>query len=156
MGQAHIAQVVDALLRTQALAEATGVELHLETDLGPAEFARCLESLPSRSFKVTYDTGNSASLGYDPREEFACYGHRIGSVHIKDRMRGGRTVALGTGDTNFATVFEELSRVMYPGGFVLQTARGIAGQELEHARRDREFLVGWLDRRDLRSPTRHA
>ena len=36
--------------------------------------------------KVNYDSGNSASLGYDPTDEFAAYGERVGSVHIKDRV----------------------------------------------------------------------
>jgi sugar phosphate isomerase/epimerase len=37
-------------------------------------------------------------------EEFAAYGERVGSFHIKDRVRGGKTVPLGQGDTDFASL----------------------------------------------------
>src|SRR3954454_2631754 len=70
----------------EALTEArrVNVEIHLETDLGPMEFATLLNRVPSPLVKVNYDSGNSSSLGYEPSEEFAAYGDRIGSIHIKD------------------------------------------------------------------------
>jgi hexulose-6-phosphate isomerase len=88
------------------------------------------------SVRVNYDTGNSCSLGYDPREEIAAYGARLGSVHIKDRGHGSGTVALGTGDTDFETIFVELSRLRYQGSFILQAARGQTGGECAHFRRN--------------------
>ena len=45
--------------------------------------------------------GNSASLGYDAQEEIDLLGNKIINVHIKDRIRSGTTVPLGTGDTDF-------------------------------------------------------
>ena len=45
-----------------------------------------LNALPHPVIKVNYDSGNSASLGYSVTEEFAAYGNRIGSIHIKDRL----------------------------------------------------------------------
>jgi L-ribulose-5-phosphate 3-epimerase len=92
--------------------------------------------------KVTYDSGNSASLGYDTREEFAAYGARVGSVHIKDRVRGGGSVPLGSGDTDFKVLSQCLEEVGFRGDFVLQVARGAAGDEVAWARGNREFVVG--------------
>jgi L-ribulose-5-phosphate 3-epimerase len=66
-----------------------------------ARFAELLSRLPDPRLKVNYDSGNSSSLGYAPREEFAAYGERVGSVHIKDRLLGASTVPLGTGDADF-------------------------------------------------------
>jgi hexulose-6-phosphate isomerase len=117
----------------------TGLELHLETSLTPARFADLLGRLPESLVKVNYDSGNSASLGYDPREELAAYGRRIGSVHIKDRMRGGGTVPLGTGDTQFEELFTGLRDIGYRGDFILQVARG-PEDEVERARRDCAFV----------------
>ena len=65
------AQVIDILKGVLPKAEARGVELHLETSLGPRPFAALLERLPHRWLKANYDSGNSSSLGYDPVEEFA-------------------------------------------------------------------------------------
>lgn len=126
------------------LAEAAGVEIHLETSLAPSEFAVLLEQVSHPMLKVNYDAGNSASLGYRPAEEFAAYGERVGSVHIKDRVLGGATVPLGTGDTDLRSVFSCLRQVAFSGDFVLQVARGADGDEVEWARRNVAFVRGHL------------
>ena len=122
------------------LCEEAGVEIHLETDLPPALFAELLARLPHPRIRVNYDSGNSASLGYGPRDEFAAYGARVGSVHIKDRRRGGGTVPLGTGDTDFPRLFECLRTVGYRGDFILQAARGEPGDEVPWAIANRSFV----------------
>lgn len=138
---------VEALLRrTLPVISATHVEIHLETSLAPSQFAALLSALPAESIKVNYDSGNSASLGFVPGDEFAAYGSRVGSVHIKDRVNGGSTVPLGEGDTDFASLFECLSGVGYRGDFVLQAARGRTGNEVEWARMNRAFVLGYLSR----------
>jgi hexulose-6-phosphate isomerase len=119
----------------------TGIEIHLETSLNPTRFAELLAQLPHPLIKANYDSGNSSSLGYDPREEFAAYGDRVGSVHIKDRILGASTVPLGTGDADFSALAESLSKVAYSGDFILQVARGISGDEVAWARQNREFVL---------------
>jgi L-ribulose-5-phosphate 3-epimerase len=98
--------VVDTLQRALPVAEATGIELHLESSLGPEDFAALLSRLPDPRVRVNYDSGNSSSLGYRPAEEFAAYGHRIGSVHIKDRALHGPTKPLGEGDADLHSVLQ--------------------------------------------------
>jgi L-ribulose-5-phosphate 3-epimerase len=122
-------------------AEDASVELHLETSLRPDRFAALLDRLPHPMLKANYDSGNSASLGYSPREEFASYGPRIGSIHIKDRFCGGGTVPLGTGDANFSALFEAIGRAGYLGDYILQVARGEPGDEVSWAMRNRAWLV---------------
>lgn len=134
-------QVVSTITRALGPATDRGVELHLETSLPPQRFAELLSLLPSELVKVNYDVGNSASLGYDPRAEFAAYGDRVGSVHIKDRVKGGTTVPLGTGDADFDAVFECLSDQDYSGDFVLQVARGDPGDEVAWATRNRALIL---------------
>jgi L-ribulose-5-phosphate 3-epimerase len=95
---------------------------------------------------VNYDSGNSASLGYDVAGELAAYGTRIGSIHIKDRIRGGGTVPLGAGDADLPALFSLLAGLQYQGDYVLQVARGADGSEVEWARQNRAFLVHQLDR----------
>ena len=80
----ELLEAAGILARAAAFAGEIGVELHLETSLPPAPFAQLLAVLPPDVVKVNYDIGNSASLGYNPREEFGAYGERVGSVHIKD------------------------------------------------------------------------
>ena len=134
-------QGVQALL-AEALkdAETTGVEIHLETSLAPSSFAALLDRLPHPLLKVNYDSGNSASLGYLPRDEFAAYGSRVGSVHIKDRLFKGGSVPLGTGHVDFPSLWEALTRVDYRGDFILQVARGTAGEEILWAQNNAAFV----------------
>lgn len=138
---AELDGVVTVLRHVLPVLEETAVELHLETSLSPSRFADMLARLPHPMIKVNYDSGNSASLGYDPRDEFAAYGARVGSVHIKDRVNGGSTVPLGTGNADFKALFECLGEVGYEGDFVLQVARGTPGDEVAWARRNREYVL---------------
>jgi hexulose-6-phosphate isomerase len=135
-----VVTVQDVLNAAMPFAEETGIELHLETSLGPAEFAKLLDGVPNPKLKVNYDSGNSASLGYTPADEFAAYGDRIGSVHIKDRVLNGGTVPLGTGHADFPALFSALEKIAYQGDFTLQVARGIPGDELAWAKQN----VAWV------------
>ena len=122
-------RVVTNLRQVLPQAERHCVELHLETDLAPQAFRELLDLLDHPLVKVNYDAGNSASLGYRPEDEFSAYGARVGSVHIKDRRLGATTVPLGQGNTDFPSLREQLIQYDYRGDFVLQVARGEAGDE---------------------------
>jgi hexulose-6-phosphate isomerase len=135
--------VQNVLRAALPVAEETGIEIHLETSLGPAEFAKLMDRIPDPKLKVNYDSGNSASLGYSPADEIAAYGSRIGSVHIKDRVLNGGTVPLGTGNTDFASLFPCLEKIDYRGDFTLQVARGTAGDELAWAKQNLAFVHGY-------------
>ena len=138
---ADLDQVVATITRASERAGELGIELHLETSLAPQRFAELLSNLDAELVKVNYDSGNSASLGYDPREEFAAYGHRVGSVHIKDRVKDGGTVPLGTGNADLPAVFDCLRERDYAGDFVMQVARDTPGDEVAWAARNRATIL---------------
>jgi hexulose-6-phosphate isomerase len=139
--------VVDVMTTAAPIAQSNGVELHLETDLGPSNFAALLKRIPHPSIKANFDSGNSSGLGYLAREEFAAYGDRIGSVHIKDRrskFAGGIvTMPLGEGSADFGDVFQSMKRVGYNRGLTLQVARGEDGDEVNWIRRQLAFVKGF-------------
>jgi L-ribulose-5-phosphate 3-epimerase len=132
--------IIETIQSVYSEMECSGVELHLESDLPPAPFARLLNRLKHPMVKVNYDSGNSGALGFNVSEEFAEYGARIGSVHIKDRLKGGKSVPLGTGDVDFQRFFSELEIIRYSGDFTLQAARVNAGQEVDLARSNLAFI----------------
>jgi L-ribulose-5-phosphate 3-epimerase len=140
--------VVAVLKRALPLAEEHGVELHLEADFAPAEFAVFLKQIEHPMLKVNWDSGNSSGLGYVATEEFAAYGHRVGSVHIKDRYKkpegGVETRPLGTGSANFDDVFRAIRSIEYRGGLTLQVARGIDGDEVKFLQGQLDFLRRYL------------
>ena len=117
-----------------------GLELHLETDFNPSQFRGILESINHPSVQINFDMGNSASLGYDPTEELTALSPFLGSVHVKDRMLGGSTVALGQGNVDFPTCFNLIRKAGFSRHFVLQVARGEDGHEIEHAINNRKFV----------------
>jgi hexulose-6-phosphate isomerase len=134
-------RVITVVSNAVPIASDHNVELHLETDLDAPGFARFLQKLPFESVGVNYDSGNSASLGYKVDDEFQAYGSRIRSVHIKDRVRGGGTVPLGTGNADFPALFSAMQKVGYQGDITLQVARSISGDEVNWAVANRAFVT---------------
>lgn len=119
------------------LFRALGLRIIFESDFAPGELARFIGRLPADAFGVNYDIGNSAALGYKPEEEFAAYGPRIVNVHVKDRVLGGTTVPLGTGNADFPTVFRLLREAAYVGYLIMQTARA---RDDDHAGTLRQYM----------------
>lgn len=113
------AEILDVI----PVAENLGINLSLETDLAPFTYKGLLNELNSNFVTVNYDTGNSASLGYDFREELQCYGDRISDLHLKDRVLGGSSVVLGTGDVNFREFFKEFDILDFDGPVIMQLYR---------------------------------
>jgi L-ribulose-5-phosphate 3-epimerase len=139
-------QLVDMLQKESAFLAALGVKVVFESDFGPAELARFIARLDAARFGINYDIGNSASLGMDPVAEISAYGDRILNVHIKDRVLGGTTVPLGTGNAKFEEVFAALARSAYKGTYILQTARASDGHHAEVLCRYRDMAVDWIKR----------
>jgi len=110
--------------------EKMGINISLETDLAPSPFANLLDSIDSKNVTVNYDIGNSAAMGYSPAEEFQAYGDKITDLHIKDRLLGDGSVQLGTGNADFPTIFELLSKYNYQGLIILQAFRDDEGIEI--------------------------
>lgn len=138
--------LVAFLLSQISFLDEIGLRIAFESDFGPAELARFVERLDPARFGINYDIGNSAALGFNPAEEIAAYGHRIINVHVKDRLFGGTTVPLGTGNAAFETVFGSLARVSYSGNYILQTARAADGDHAGVLCRYREMTMDWLSR----------
>jgi len=122
--------LVAALSSALPKAEALGINLSLETDLDPARFAGLLARLPSPRVTVNYDIGNSASWGYDPRAEWTAYGSRVSDVHIKDRVLGGGSVELGTGNADIPLVLGLMKQARFDGPVILQAFRDDQGLEV--------------------------
>ena len=103
------------------------VNICLESDLPPEKFIELINAIDHPQIKINYDTGNSASLGYNFKEEFELYGHLITNIHIKDRKFNGGSVELGLGDCDFKKIFKHLARMEYKGLFILQAFRNEDG-----------------------------
>ncbi len=126
-----------------------GLRVIFESDFAPEELARFIDRLAPPLFGINYDIGNSAALGFRPREEFAAYGPRIVNVHVKDRVLGGTTVPLGTGNADFDLIFAGLAQARYRGNFILQTARAEGEGHAEALSAYRDMVLAWMQQCDL-------
>ena len=102
------------------------VKIAFESDFPPDRLKDFIEQFSPENYGINYDMGNSAALGFDPKEEIKAYDHRILNVHVKDRLLYGNTVPLGQGNAEIPKVLEELDSIGYNGNFILQTARSDA------------------------------
>jgi hexulose-6-phosphate isomerase len=116
------------------------VRIAFELDLGPVNARNFINQFEAKYFGINFDMGNSASLGFSPEAEFSNYGGRIINVHVKDRILGGHTVALGSGSVDFKVVIEQLKKVNFQGNFIMQTARASDENHTDELMRNIEFF----------------
>jgi len=117
-------------------ADSLNIKISLETDLSPKKFFEFIKSFSPNNIYVNYDMGNSASLGYDPKEEIDILSKYIVNVHIKDRKLAGDTVPLGKGSVDFNSVFQNLKKINYKGDLILQAAR----EDLENSENKKKYV----------------
>ena len=117
-------ELISCMQEAFGLAKEIGIKISLETDLNPTSFKDLLERIDLEHVQANYDIGNSASLGFNPIEEFKAFGNKILNVHVKDRILGGSTVPLGAGHSDIKLVFQKLNEIGYRGGITMQAARG--------------------------------
>jgi hexulose-6-phosphate isomerase len=119
------------------------VKVAFESDLNPKKFSEFINEFEKKYFGINYDLGNSASLGFNPAEEFKAYGSRIINVHIKDRKFGGASIPVGEGDADFSKVFHLLNEIDYNGNLILQTARSTEGKHEEVLVKYKKLVENW-------------
>lgn len=114
---------INRLLNFEKLLEKYQMKIAFESELSPNQLSSFINNFPSEFYGINYDIGNSASYGFNPVEEINSYGDRIINVHIKDRLLGGMTVPLGTGNADIPKVLKTLNSFNYNQNYILQTAR---------------------------------
>lgn len=121
------------------------IKIAFESDYPPKKLASFMASFNPEFIGLNYDIGNSASLGYEPIEEFDSYFKRIINIHIKDREFGGTTVPLGSGAANFRKIFNLTQTRGYKGNFILQTARASDGDHVKTLNTYRSYALQQME-----------
>jgi len=124
------------------------ISIIFESDYSALELMRFISLFEPEIFGINYDIGNSAALGFDAQEEIGLYGERIMNVHIKDRLRGGTTVPLGSGAADFSRVFRSLSKIGYNGNYILQTARATDANHARVLENYQKMTLFWIEQYD--------
>ncbi len=142
-------QVISNLEKILPLLEEYDIFLTLETDLPPISFKELILSFNHPNIKANYDVGNSASLGYDMKEELNLYGDLICNVHVKDRKYHGQTVPLGSGNADFELFFNLLQKTNYSGELIIQGAREYDVKPEETCMKYLQFVKKFVDKYQL-------
>jgi len=121
------------------------IEIHLETDLPPAQELKLIQSLNNKKIKICFDMGNSASYGYDPDIVINTLRENIGSVHIKDRQFNGPSVPLGTGNVSFQDVFKNLKKINFNGNYSLQIYRNSSSDNKKLLEKSLTFITNLIN-----------
>ena len=145
----HEENLISFLVNHSSLIKKLGMKIIFESDFDPLKLKTFIGKLDRDNFGINYDTGNSASLGFNPIDEIKSYGDRIENVHIKDRVLNGTTVPLGDGDTDFNSIFKSLKDIEYKGNFILQTARSDNNKQV--LKKYFENVKFWLERYEFKS-----
>ena len=116
------------------------VKLIFESDFTPLRLKKFIKKFDNRYFGINYDAGNSAGLNYKIDDEFRLYGKYICNVHIKDRIKYGKTVRLGNGNANFLKLFKNLKKIKYNQPLILQTARSKNNRHIEEIKINLDYL----------------
>jgi len=118
----------------------SNLKIVFESDFSPKKLKKFIMKFDKRFFGINYDVGNSAGLNYKIDDEFKLYGNYIYNVHIKDRIKYGKTVRLGSGNANFLKLFKNLKKIKYNRELILQTARSKNDQDIEEIKINLDYL----------------
>ena len=132
--------LIEELKKIKTLQKKTKVKILFETDFSPQQNFEFLKNFDKNFFGLNYDIGNSASLNYDPVQEFKKNAIYIKNIHIKDRKKFGMTVPLGQGNAKFNLIFKLCKKYNYKGNFIIQAARKKKGQEVETIKTYLKFI----------------
>ena len=143
-------ELVDNLERILPELQDLEIIITLETDLPPNQFIELLNRFENISVYANYDTGNSASLGFNVNEELEILKNKIKNIHVKDRMLYGKTVPFGSGDTNFEDFFKMLKGIKYSGDLIIQGAREEGLVPEENCLKYLNFTKQYLDKHHIK------
>ena len=121
------------------------MHIGVESDYSPGKFGEFIRSMNNTRIVANYDSGNSSGLGYDSEKEIIDLDRLLYNFHVKDRVTGGTTVKLGTGDADFDKTFSALKRIHYNRAFILQAARGKTGSEKATIRDQFQFVNNYVE-----------
>ena len=134
-------KVIDEFIKFKKLIEKKKVIILFESDYAAKKLLKFIKSFKHKSYAINYDLGNSASLSYDIEEEFKLYGKFIKNIHIKDRIKNGKSVRLGCGNVDFKKFFKLIKGINYNGPLIFQSARSMRrGEDYNELKTNLKFI----------------
>ena len=121
------------------------IKIAIESDFEPIKLSKFISKFDPQIVGINYDIGDRATLGFDSEFDLDLFGDRVTNVHVKDRVLGGTTVPLGTGNADLPRTIQFLGEIGYDGNYILQTARSQDGKHVEAIVKYAKMLEQWLN-----------
>ena len=115
------------------------IKILFETDYYPLKVLQFIKKFNSFRVGINYDSGNSASLGYNFEDE-KIYFNYVKNFHIKDRKFNSKTVRLGKGDAKLKKILNYMKKIKYKNNFILQTARSKSKEHIKEININRNYV----------------
>ena len=110
-----------------------------ETDYYPLKVLKFIKKFNSSRVGINYDSGNSASLGYNFEDE-KIYFKYVKNFHIKDRKLKSKTVRLGRGNAKLKKILTYMKKIKYKNKFIFEKARSKSKEHLKEINVNRNYL----------------
>ncbi len=114
-----------------------------EIDYSPAKIIEFIKKFKSSKFRINYDTGNSAGLGYNFNLEKKYFKY-VSNIHLKDKKIKSQSIRLGKGSFNFKLFLKFIKKIKYKGNFILQTARSENNRHEYELNLNRKYIEKFL------------
>jgi hexulose-6-phosphate isomerase len=137
--------VLAGLGRAHLIAEASGIQLGLETDLPGPILRELIDRSGLSALGAYYDIGNAVATGNDAVADVHALAPMLCGIHVKDRKRSGDSVMLGDGDADLTAFLAALEAVAYRGPLILETPCG--ADPMDAARKNQAFISSILTAR---------
>ena len=111
--------LVSKLMNLNTYLKSKKIKILFEIDYKPKKILKFINRF-NNNFGINYDTGNSAALNFNFKEEKK-YFQKVYNIHIKDRKINGSSVRLGRGNLKIENLLEHLNSINYKGNLILQT-----------------------------------
>ena len=96
------------------------VQIHEGRSIDTLEDVQCvMKEVDHPKVKVLHELGSYHAIGVSWQKVIDCFWPRIGLFHLKD-MVGSQSVPFGTGEINFAALFDAVDKTGYQGSFVIE------------------------------------
>jgi len=117
------------------------VRIAIESDFEPKRINQFMKDIGSENIGINYDSGNSASLGYNFEEEMSEYSKFILNIHLKDRKYRGSTVPFGEGDAPLNEQITYFNKYLNECNLIIQGARSRTGDDVGIAQNYLKFIT---------------
>jgi len=100
------------------------ISILIESNISPYYFINLKRKVKKKNLNFLFDTGNRVITKRNIYDDIIEFRNTLKHIHIKDKDRKKKNVALGKGLVDFNFLFKKLKKSNYKGNFTIESVRG--------------------------------